>query len=90
MTCCEKAKHVVKKAGHIAEGFSRLATDTIGITEKYEFTDDRVRICQKCDRNQWRGRTLWCQECGCFVPAKARVTAETCPLGLWPAVTSSK
>jgi len=76
MGCCGKAKN-------IAKGFTRLATDTVGITEKYEFTDGRVRICQKCDKNYWIKRTLWCSICKCFVPAKARVKNEKCPKDKW-------
>lgn len=76
MACCGKIKN-------IAKGYTRLATDTVGITEKYEFTDDRVRICQKCDKNYWVGKTLWCSICKCFIPAKARVKDEKCKLGKW-------
>lgn len=76
MGCCGKIKN-------IAKGYTRLATDTIRVTEKYEFTDSRVRICQKCDERYWIGRTLWCSLCKCFVPAKARVKDEHCKLGKW-------
>ncbi len=75
MGCCSKK---VKKIGNIATGLYNLAT---GI--KYEFTDDRVRICQKCDDNYWIGSTLWCCVCKCCVPGKARVEAEHCPKGKW-------
>ncbi|MCK5604732.1 hypothetical protein KAR91_22775, partial [Candidatus Pacearchaeota archaeon] len=64
-------------------GYTRLATDTVGLTEKYEFTDGRIRICQKCEKNYWVGRTLWCSICKCFIPAKARVKDEHCPEGKW-------
>lgn len=71
MGCCGKIKNIVK--GNVAY--------VVGI--KYEFTDGRVRICQKCDFNYWVGRTLWCRICKCFVPAKARVKEEKCPKGFW-------
>lgn len=44
MSCCGKV-------GNIIKGNVRLA---IGI--KYEFTDDRIRICQKCEFNTWLKR----------------------------------
>jgi hypothetical protein len=28
-------------------------------------------------------RTLWCSICKCYIPAKARVEEEHCPLGKW-------
>lgn len=78
MGCCGKARNIVK-------GFAALATG-----KKYEFTDDRVRICQECDRNKWWFGLLFCRECKCFVPAKARVPPgeaeaedEKCPLDKW-------
>ena len=79
MTCCGKAKSVLKKGKHIVKGFTALATG-----KKYEFTDGRIRICQKCEFNYWIKRTLWCSICKCFVPAKARVKDAECPKGLWP------
>ena len=79
MGCCgKKVKDLAGKAKSIAVGYTNLARGV-----KYEFTDDRIRACQRCSRNKWRGKTLWCQECGCYVPAKARVKEEKCPLGLW-------
>jgi hypothetical protein len=71
MTCCGKIKQ-------IAEGYSNLV---MGV--KYQFTDERVRICQGCEVNYWIGQSLWCSECKCFIPAKARVKENTCPKGKW-------
>lgn len=79
MGCCGKA---IRKAKNIVKGYAALAR---GI--KYEFTDSRVRICQKCEPpagyNYWIGKTLWCSICKCFIPAKARVKEEKCPKGKW-------
>ena len=77
MACC--GKNIVQKGVNIAKGFTALA---VGI--KYEFTDARVRACQQCEENYWLGRKLFCGECKCFVPAKARVKDELCPLDKWP------
>jgi len=46
MSCCGQAKNIVK-------GYTRLATDIIGLTKPYEFTDGRIRICQGCTENTW-------------------------------------
>ena len=75
MSCCGKT---IKKGVNIAKGFTALAMGT-----KYEFTDSRVRTCQKCDKNYWLARQLFCSICKCFIPAKARVKDEKCPLDKW-------
>jgi len=80
MGCCDKTRRFGTKIAHIVQGNARWA---LGI--KYEFTDDRVRICQRCEDNYWIGRSLWCSICKCHVPAKARIKEENCPLGKWPA-----
>ena len=76
MGCCGKAKNIVR-------GFATLGRDVVIGKNKYEFTDSRVRVCQKCMQNEWRGRKLFCKECNCFIPAKARVPDEKCPLNKW-------
>lgn len=75
MACCGKT---IKKVKNIATGYKNLA-----VGKKFVFTDSRIRICQKCDKNYWLGKTLWCSLCWCFIPAKARVPDEKCPLGKW-------
>jgi hypothetical protein len=51
MTCC--GGKVVGQAVAIAKGNLRLATDTIGLTKPYEFTDKRIRICRICEQGTW-------------------------------------
>jgi hypothetical protein len=44
----------------------------------------RLQICMQCDRFQ---KLLHrCKECGCIMPAKAKITKATCPLGKWQTV----
>jgi len=85
MGCCDKTKSAVvsiaTKAKHIVQGNVRAL---LGV--KYEFTDDRIRVCQTCDKNYWLGRSLWCSICKCLIPAKARVEEEKCPLSKWPEI----
>lgn len=89
MGCCDKNKSAVvsiaTKAKHIVQGNVRAL---LGV--KYEFTDDRIRVCQACKLRYEIVRSLWCSICKCFVPAKARVEAEDCPKGKWPARKSSQ
>ena len=82
MGCCGKAEKILKVGTSIVIGYTNLARG-----KKYEFTDSRIRICQQCKppkgHNYWIGRTLWCSICKCYIPAKARVKDEKCPLGKW-------
>lgn len=50
MGCCGGT---IEQVTHIAVGYTRLATDTIGLTTKYAFTDSRIRECQQCDESTW-------------------------------------
>jgi len=45
MACCGKT---IRKAGSIVKGYANLARG-----RKYEFTDDRIRACHKCDEQTW-------------------------------------
>jgi len=78
MGCCDKTRRLANTTKHIAQGWTALARGT-----KYEFTDDRVRVCQGCEDNYWIGGSLWCSICKCLIPAKARVEGEDCPKGRW-------
>lgn len=79
MACCGKQiNDATKKVGNIIKGYHRYA-----LNKTYEFADDRIRVCQRCEKNYWIGRTLWCSICKCFVPAKARVEDEQCPIKRW-------
>lgn len=92
MGCCGS---IIKTTKNIAVGHSRLTTDFIGLAPKYEFTDSRVRICQQCEKNFWIGRNLFClmflrrvgrtlwPDPEAFIPARARVEDEHCPLKKW-------
>lgn len=50
MGCCGET---VKMVRNIAVGYTRLATDTIGISKKPAFTDSRIRKCRMCDESTW-------------------------------------
>ena len=82
MGCCDKTKQKVRSAARTAR---QIATGYINLARgaKYEFTDDRVRICRRCDDHYWIKHALFCSICKCFIPAKARVEENTCPLNKW-------
>ena len=82
---CNKSKKLLKKSGNIAKGFTQLAVDSIMQTNKYEFTDGRIRTCRECEKNYWIKKQIFCSICKCYIPAKARVEDEKCPLDKWKA-----
>jgi hypothetical protein len=43
--------------------------------------ESRLEVCRGCER--LFKPTLTCRECGCFMAAKTRLSAATCPLGKW-------
>jgi hypothetical protein len=57
---------------------------------KTEESELRIRICRSCPKHFYFGSALWCKKCGCFLPAKARVPDENCPLGKWTAAEENK
>lgn len=86
MGCCEKVKHVAKGAIGISKvlaGVDRPARHII---------DQRLKACtgipiggSSCCPFYRRGK---CQKCGCWIALKAKVGAESCPMGRWQAMTS--
>jgi hypothetical protein len=78
MTCCGKAKALARKGKNITRGWVAVATG-----KKYEFTDDRIEICKKCEKGFWISKFVICSICKCPIEAKARVKDEKCPLDKW-------
>ena len=123
MGCCnDKIKGYLETGQAVFTGYFYQAID-----KKCDATDDRIRVCHRCDEQTWLsikeyftwlkkngvailknldqletlprlekfhpgpGRSnLFCRLCKCFVPAKARVENQKCPLGKWPPVSSKK
>ena len=44
---------------------------------------ERIMVCRDCDK--YREVQNECAECGCYLPAKARIILDSCPLGKWGA-----
>lgn len=43
--------------------------------------DERFAICQACP--ELIQLTSQCKKCGCFMKAKTKIKAATCPIGKW-------
>jgi hypothetical protein len=46
-----------------------------------EVSNERYSICKGCP--EFVNLTKQCKKCGCFMVAKTRLEAATCPLGKW-------
>lgn len=46
-----------------------------------EVSDSRFAICLSCP--ELLESTKQCKKCGCFMAAKTKLEAATCPLGKW-------
>lgn len=73
----DKLKMAVESAKIIAE--NALEGKDLKVSEQ-EF-NQRMAICQGCDR--YKKETNQCNECGCFLAIKAKLTGMKCPLNKW-------
>lgn len=53
------------------------------MANKSEELAKRIEICKSCDQ---LNSLNFCKQCGCFMPAKVRIRAVSCPLGKWSAL----
>jgi hypothetical protein len=52
-----------------------------------EVYKERMTICKGCDKyDELENR---CKECGCYVPGKAKIILDSCPLDKWKSDQSS-
>jgi hypothetical protein len=73
-----KAKNAVKALKRVVVAVASGSKVFVG--EK--LTAQRISICQRCPA--FLPKTGQCDECGCFVKAKAKLSTEACPLHKWP------
>lgn len=62
--------------GHALNGFKEVPT---------EQAEERLKVCQGCDRYVENEGAPRCSECGCFLKEKVKWASEKCPLGKWAA-----
>ena len=53
--------------------------NTPKVTE--EVANNRMAICRECP--EFIKATSQCKQCGCFMNAKTKIEAATCPLSKW-------
>jgi hypothetical protein len=73
-TDCKKSK-----VQRIIEGFGNYVFRTPETEAK---AIERAKVCAVC-LQVYKVKNEWCPACNCYVPAKIRSMAETCPKKLW-------
>lgn len=46
-----------------------------------ETYSERINLCKGCEK--FNELENMCEECGCYVPSKAKIILESCPLKTW-------
>jgi len=73
----EMAANVSRSIGKTAKAFFSGKK----ITVEHSLKDKRMKICEGC---AWFiKKSQRCASCGCFVPLKAFLEEESCPVGKW-------
>lgn len=70
---CDCGKSKVER---IVEGWGNYIFRT---SETESIALQRAKVCAVCTEN----KREWCKVCKCFIPAKTRSLAESCPKNLW-------
>ena len=72
------------KVGDLVRGAVGVAKAALGVQPApAEVVRERWAACLACEDHDC-GR---CMACGCFTGAKVRVAGESCPRGVWAAIT---
>ena len=75
----EKGKNLAKFSWQLINYIQNNYEKALVVTdEEYK---ERIMVCRDCDK--FREVQNECAECGCYLPAKARIVLDSCPLGKW-------
>ena len=75
----EKGKNLAKFSWQLINYIQNNYEKALVVTdEEYK---ERIMICRDCDK--FREVQNECAECGCYLPAKARIVLDSCPLEKW-------
>ena len=75
----EKTKNFANFSWDIITYIKKNGPESLVVSD--ETYNVRHEICKSCE--MWIKKKDMCAECGCFIPAKARVILESCPLDKW-------
>ncbi len=82
-----ESPNLVEKGKNLAK-FSWDLIKYLGNNQETLFASDeiyaeRIGICKSCDK--YMELENQCSECGCYIPMKAKIVLDSCPLEKWTA-----
>jgi len=79
----EQAKNLAKFSWDLIQYLNNNNLSPLTVSDKTYKA--RTTICKSCDKfDDLENR---CMECGCYVPAKAKIIIDSCPLNKWEDIT---
>lgn len=77
----DQGKNLAKFGWDMLQHVFKNQDKTLFVSE--EVYQERTEICKSCDR--FDAQQSRCMECGCFIPAKAKMILDSCPMDKWKA-----
>jgi len=77
----EKAKNLANFSWELVQYITQNRDAVLFVSD--EVYKERVEICKTCDK--FAEFENMCTECGCYIPAKAKIILDSCPLAKWSA-----
>jgi len=77
----DQAKNLAGFSWEVMKYIHEHQGEVLFVTE--DVYKERISVCRGCDKYDEMENK--CVECGCYIPAKARVVLDSCPLEKWTA-----
>ena len=75
----EKGKNLAKFSWQLINYIQQNHEKVLVVNE--DVYKERMMICRTCEKyNEIKNE---CAECGCYIPAKAQIVLDSCPLDKW-------
>jgi len=81
----DQAKNLAGFSWEVMKYIHEHQGEVLFVTE--DVYKERISMCRGCDKYDEMENK--CIECGCYIPAKARVVLDSCPLEKWTADKAS-
>ena len=80
----EQAKNLAKYSWDLIKYVHENNSTVLSVSD--EVYRERMTICKSCDKyDEFDNR---CRQCGCFLPPKAKMILDSCPLDKWKSDTN--
>jgi len=75
----EKAQNLAKFSWDLVKHLHKTQGQNLTVSD--EVYAERVTICKGCP--EYLELQNECRNCGCYIPMKAKIILDSCPLGKW-------